>query len=116
VVAGRGSSKILRFVCVVFATVKKRGWSRAPTIESLAFECRDVHSCSLAGARVNFGPLLVNLDFGERKGQLDFTSCSQVQLYTWIPGCLLHVCLMDATAMTFFLRHTITILTRGQSI
>lgn len=53
--------------------------------------------------RVNFGPLLVNLEFGERKGQLNFTSCSQVHpldlytqyLYTWIPGCS-----MDVTAMT----------------
>jgi hypothetical protein len=49
-------------------------------------------SCSLAG-RVNFGPLLVNLEFGERKGQprnsTSLPTYSQVQLYiyTWIPGC-----------------------------
>jgi hypothetical protein len=60
-------------VCIVLATVKKKGWSRAPTIGSSALSL-EMSSCSLAG-RVNFGPLLVNLEFGERKGkgQLNFT-------------------------------------------
>jgi hypothetical protein len=110
---------MLRFVCVVFATVKKRGWSRAPTIESLAFECRDVHSCSLAGPWARefrrtarqLGPL--------GKGKGNSTSLPALK-YNYTPGyldaCLLHVCLMDATAMPFLLRHTVTILTRGQSI
>jgi len=91
----------LRNVCIVLATAEKKGWSRALTIESLALSLEMSTAVRWRGlGRVNFGPLLVNLEFGERKGQLNFTSCSQMNLYiqylyTWIPGCS-----MDATAMT----------------
>jgi hypothetical protein len=51
----------------------------------------EMSSCSLAG-RVNFGPLLVNLEFGERKGkgQLNFTcnllstTALHIHLDTWM--------------------------------